>query len=208
VTGAGLDTETLVLRLAPDAVIAGKVLDESNEPVRHAHVTLYYTITALAWTRSTSFAPRKRTTLGVRTYTAAARHLLFVGERNALVRHSSSFRNRRVQNQQVSNPTHADSNEPVEAPPTVDRSLDVAYPVNLLPGRDRGRRRDADTDPRWRASGGRHPLESDPVPAAAFSDAGTMAEHGFTMPQLEQPAFDGSTLVPGTGRNRRFARHR
>ena len=42
VTGADLDTETLVLRLAPDAVITGKVLDEFGEPVRHATVQLYF----------------------------------------------------------------------------------------------------------------------------------------------------------------------
>ncbi len=42
VTGAGLDTESLVLRLAPDAVITGKILDEVGDPVRHAMVTLYY----------------------------------------------------------------------------------------------------------------------------------------------------------------------
>jgi uncharacterized GH25 family protein len=42
VTGAGLDTETLTLRLAPDAVITGKVLDEAGDPVRHAMVTLYH----------------------------------------------------------------------------------------------------------------------------------------------------------------------
>ncbi|HKN16948.1 MAG TPA: carboxypeptidase-like regulatory domain-containing protein, partial [Candidatus Sulfotelmatobacter sp.] len=42
VTGAGIDTEHLVLRLAPDAVIAGKVLDEAGDPVRRATVTLYY----------------------------------------------------------------------------------------------------------------------------------------------------------------------
>ena len=42
VTGAGLDSESLVLRLAPDAVITGKILDETGEPVRHAMVTLYY----------------------------------------------------------------------------------------------------------------------------------------------------------------------
>jgi len=34
VTGAGLDTETLVLRLSPTAVITGKVLDESGDPVK------------------------------------------------------------------------------------------------------------------------------------------------------------------------------
>src|SRR5579859_7443725 len=36
VTGAGLDTEHLVLRLAPSAVISGMVLDESGDPVRRA----------------------------------------------------------------------------------------------------------------------------------------------------------------------------
>ena len=41
VTGAGLDTEHLVLRLPPDAVLAGKVLDEAGEPVRDAEVYLY-----------------------------------------------------------------------------------------------------------------------------------------------------------------------
>src|SRR3984957_19640701 len=42
VTGAGLDTETLTLRLAPTALITGKVLDESGDPVRHAMVSVYY----------------------------------------------------------------------------------------------------------------------------------------------------------------------
>jgi hypothetical protein len=41
VTGAGLDTEHLVLRLAPDALLLGTVLDESGEPVRRATVFLY-----------------------------------------------------------------------------------------------------------------------------------------------------------------------
>src|SRR5579863_5445434 len=41
VTGAGLDTEHLVLRLDPSAVITGKVLDESGEPLRQAAVSLY-----------------------------------------------------------------------------------------------------------------------------------------------------------------------
>jgi len=41
VTGADLDTENLALRLAPNAVLTGKVLDEFQEPVRHAQVTVY-----------------------------------------------------------------------------------------------------------------------------------------------------------------------
>src|ERR1700726_3420199 len=41
VTGTGLETEALILRLAPAAIISGKILDEAGEPVRHATVTLY-----------------------------------------------------------------------------------------------------------------------------------------------------------------------
>src|ERR1700752_3921722 len=42
VPGAALETEALILRLAPAAIISGKILDEAGEPVRHANVTLYY----------------------------------------------------------------------------------------------------------------------------------------------------------------------
>src|ERR1035438_10169026 len=41
VTGAGYDTESLVIHLAPNAVLRGKVIDEAGEPVRNATVTLY-----------------------------------------------------------------------------------------------------------------------------------------------------------------------
>jgi hypothetical protein len=41
VTGAGFDTESIVLKLAPSAVLNGKILDESGEPVRLARVTLW-----------------------------------------------------------------------------------------------------------------------------------------------------------------------
>ncbi len=41
VTGAEIDTENLALKLAPDAVISGRVLDEAGEPVRRAMVTIY-----------------------------------------------------------------------------------------------------------------------------------------------------------------------
>ncbi len=40
VTGAGLGTENLVLRLIPLGSIAGKVIDETGEPVRNANVKL------------------------------------------------------------------------------------------------------------------------------------------------------------------------
>jgi 5-hydroxyisourate hydrolase-like protein (transthyretin family) len=41
VTGVGLDTEHLILRLIPFGSIAGKVIDEAGEPIRNARVKLY-----------------------------------------------------------------------------------------------------------------------------------------------------------------------
>jgi Carboxypeptidase regulatory-like domain len=40
VTGAGVETENLVLRLIPLGMIAGKIVDEAGEPVRNADVRL------------------------------------------------------------------------------------------------------------------------------------------------------------------------
>jgi protocatechuate 3,4-dioxygenase beta subunit len=41
VTGGEADSEHLVFRLTPQAVITGKIFDEAGEPVRHADVALY-----------------------------------------------------------------------------------------------------------------------------------------------------------------------
>jgi hypothetical protein len=41
VTGAGVDTESLALKLTPEAMLSGRVTDEAGDPVRRANVTLY-----------------------------------------------------------------------------------------------------------------------------------------------------------------------
>ena len=41
VTGAGIDAENLTLRLSPNAVLTGRVLDEFGEPVRNAQIIVY-----------------------------------------------------------------------------------------------------------------------------------------------------------------------
>lgn len=41
VTGAGLDTENLILRVVPSAVLTGRVLDEYGDPVRNATVMVH-----------------------------------------------------------------------------------------------------------------------------------------------------------------------
>ena len=41
ITGAGVDTESLVFKLAPEASISGRITDEVGDPVRHANIALY-----------------------------------------------------------------------------------------------------------------------------------------------------------------------
>src|SRR6266403_276415 len=41
VTGAGLNTDSLVLRMTPAAILRGRVTDEAGDPIRGATVALY-----------------------------------------------------------------------------------------------------------------------------------------------------------------------
>src|SRR5580704_6485361 len=130
VTGVGLDTETLVLRLAPDAVIAGKVLDEFGEPVRHATVTVYYDDHSTGVDQIHQFRSAQTDDLGAYEITPLRPGTYFVSA-NAKPwyavhppsepRSSGSARSRSANS--VSGADLADD------PPAVDRSLNVAYPV-------------------------------------------------------------------------------
>lgn len=196
VTGAGLDTETLVLRLAPDAVIAGKVLDEAGEPVRHASVTLYYDehSSGVDQIRQTNNAQTNDlgeyeiTPLRPGTYflSASAKPWYAVHPPSE----STGSRSGRSKN------ANAESDQD-EAPPAVDRSLDVAYPVTYYPDVT-----DADDALPIPIRGGER-VEADihftPVPSLRMlfrvPDTGN---RGSFFPQLEQPAFDGYTHVQTT----------
>jgi 5-hydroxyisourate hydrolase-like protein (transthyretin family) len=46
VTGEGLESDNLVFKLVPEAVIAGTVTDEAGDPIRRAHLSLYRQTTA------------------------------------------------------------------------------------------------------------------------------------------------------------------
>jgi hypothetical protein len=58
VTGAGVDTENLILRIVPTAVLTGHVFDEFGEPVRTASGAM---TTALASAAPCAIAPMRRT---------------------------------------------------------------------------------------------------------------------------------------------------
>ncbi|HXW91425.1 MAG TPA: carboxypeptidase-like regulatory domain-containing protein [Terriglobales bacterium] len=184
VSGVGLDTEHLVLRLAPVAVLSGRVLNEAGEPVRHATVSLYVEDRSAGVDRiqrvrdestddqgSYEFWP-----LGAGTYFLAATASPWYA----------------LQLSSFGQPDRA------EPSPTFDPSLDAAYPVTYY--KDASEPDEASPIP---LRGGDN-LEADfhlnPVPALHLRFRVSDVElHGFIMPRLLKPSFDGIQDVPFHG---------
>jgi hypothetical protein len=190
VTGDGIDTEHLTLRLAPDAIIAGKVLDEAGEPVRHATVTLYYNDHSSGVDQVHQFRSSQSDDLGDYEMTPLqpGTYFLSVNAKPWYAIHPGT------------QPSNSGTDNPTNSSPMADRALDVAYPLTYYP--DVTEAEEAQPIP---IRGGEH-IEADihltPVPSLRLrfrvSEDG---RHGYTFPQLEQPAFDGSTFVPTAGGN-------
>jgi Carboxypeptidase regulatory-like domain len=187
VTGSGLETEALILRLAPAAIISGKILDEAGDPVRHATVTLYYD-------DHSSGVDQIRQARGDQTddqggYEIAGvmpgTYFLSASAKPWYAMHPSS------------NPPDSESKlQPASA--NVDRSLDVAYPLTYYPDVT-----EADSAAPIPIRGGERlqvEIHLNPVPSLRLlfrvPDNGNS---GYAFPQLEQPAFDGSTSLQSDG---------
>lgn len=188
VTGAGLDTENLVLKLAPNAVITGKVLDEAGEPIRHATVSLYYDDHREGIDQIRSFRDAETDDLGSFEITPLMPGTYFLSARATpwYAIHPPS---------ESQSPEAEGQSAPA---PEVDRSLDVAYPVTYYPDVT-----EADSATPIPVRGGDHvqvDIHLNPVPAlrVIFRVAGD-GKNGFSYPRLEQPAFEGSTFVQSSG---------
>jgi hypothetical protein len=185
VTGASLDTETLTLGLAPDAVISGRVLDEVGEPIRHATVTLYYD----DHSRGIDQIHQSR---GAQTDDQGAYEL-------TPLQPGTYFLSATAKPWYVVHPTSEPEGQRKSSPPlSVDRSLDVAYPVTYYPDTT-----DAESATPIPIRGGEHvqlDIHFSPVPALRLlfhvPDDG---KNGVTFPQLQQSAFDSSTFVQSDG---------
>jgi Carboxypeptidase regulatory-like domain len=198
VTGAQLDTETLVLRLAPDAVITGKVLDEFGEPVRHATVQLYFDDHSRGVDQIRQSRGTQTDDLGEYEFTPLrpGNYFLSVNSTPWYATHPPSEAVR-----SGSPSSESAAGQQTVAPAAVDRSLDVAYPITYYPDA-----RETDDAMPIPIRGGER-LEADfhlnPVPSLRlrFRMPGD-GKYGYTFPQLEQPTFDGSTtFVQGSGGN-------
>ena len=180
VTGAGLDTESLILRLDPVAVLSGKILDEAGDPVRHASVTLYREdrfsgvsrIHRLRETQTDDQGSYELTPLDAGTYFVAAKAKPWYEVHPAKARASGS------ENSTV----------------LVDSALDVAYATTFYG--DTTESEEATPIP---VRGGDR-LEADihlnPVPALhLLMQVPNNHNNGITMPVLQSNAFDGSEQV-------------
>ena len=184
VTGTGIDTEALVLKIAPDAVIAGKVLDEAGEPVRHATVTLYYDDHQEGVDQIQPRNVAQTDDLGAYDLPSLVPGTYFLSV--------------------SATPWYAvhppEDLQGAKSEIAVDRSLDVAYPLTYYT--DATNSDDAVAIPLQGGERLQVDMHLNPVPALHLL-VHVPGDHkrGFMYPQLEQPAFDGSSFIqPNVGR--------
>ncbi|HKN15921.1 MAG TPA: carboxypeptidase-like regulatory domain-containing protein, partial [Candidatus Sulfotelmatobacter sp.] len=168
----------LVLRLAPDAVIAGKVLDEAGDPVRRATVTLYYDDHSSGVDQIHQFRAAQTDDLGEYELTP--------------LRPGTYFLSASSKPWYAVHPPSPSGGQEITA---VDRSLDVTYPLTYYPDVT-----DADSALPIPIRGGER-VEADfhlnPVPSLHLHFLVPQdGSHTFYAPQLQQPTFDGYTPVP------------
>ncbi len=183
VTGAGLDTETLTLKLTPAAVITGKVLDEVGEPVRHSTVTLYYDDHSGGADQIRQSRSSQTDDLGAYELTPLAPGTYFLSAT--------------AKPWYAVHPNSQENGLHVETA-AVDRSLDVAYPMTYYADVA-----DSDSATPILIQGGER-VEADihlnPVPALhLFFRASGDGRNGAEFPQLQQTVFDGTASVQSTG---------
>jgi hypothetical protein len=184
VTGGGLDTEHLTLRLAPAGIIAGRVLDESGEPVRKATITSYLDDHSSGFGQVRQFRGTQTDDQGDYEIASLMPGTYFL---------SAS-----------ATPWYAVHPNPQTDVPglpaaSVDPSLDVTYPLTYYG--DQTAAEDATPIP----IGGGERLQADIhlSPARALTlrfRVPTNEQVGFPFPQLQQSSFDGGmTYVQTTG---------
>ncbi len=183
VTGGGVETENLTLRLNPAAVLSGRVVDESGEPVRKATVALYREDHSLGVSRVVQANGTTTDDLGAYEFARLAPGNYFVSA-NATPWYAV-------------HPPSAATEGAGNSPLAVDRNLDVAYSTTYYPDAT-----DADEAVPIPLKGGdRLQIEIRLSPVAALhlrfhvADDG---EHGFTMPMLQKRSFDSEQPEPST----------
>jgi protocatechuate 3,4-dioxygenase beta subunit len=180
VTGAGIDTENLILRLTPAAVLAGTVLDESGEPVRQSTVTLYREDHSLGVSQVVQINGTATDDLGFYEFARLAPGNYFVS--------ATAKPWYAVHPPFSESPGESDSS-------AVERSLDVAYPTTYYPDAT-----DADQASPIPLKGGDHfqvEIRLHPVPALHLRfHVADQGRNGLVAPSLGRRAFDSFEYIP------------
>ena len=187
VTGEKLETQNLVLRLMPAAVLSGKVLDEAGEPVRGAEVKLYMEQRANGMTRVMPAGNTPTNDLGVFEFFS-----LSPGKYFAAVSAKPWY---------AVHPPSAPPGSTVSAPVLVDKPLDVAYPSTYYGGTTSS----DDASPILIKGGDREEIEISLAPVESlhllFHVPEEGQQQGFQAPVLEKRVFDSVDYVPIQGVN-------
>ena len=184
VTGASFNTENLVLRLMPLALLGGKVIDESGDPVRNARVMLYVENHQAGMNRITPANGDSTDDQGSYEFAALApgNYFLSVAARPWYAVHPVSFQAEGAGN----------------TPPSVARSLDVAYPTTYYNGAT-----DTDGATPIPIQGGDHlqvDIHLNPVPALHLVfHVPNEGQQGFSLPVFQKRVFDSLEYVQSDG---------
>jgi hypothetical protein len=184
VTGAGLDTEHLVLRLDPSAMLSGKILDELGEPVRQATVSLYREDRQVGVGRIIKFRVSMTDDQGGYEFSNldAGSYFVSATAKPWYALHTVSSRQPGSES----------------LPAAVDQSLDVAYAITYY-----GDATEPDDATPIPVRGGDHlqaDLHLNPVPALhLIFHVPENGPNGFTMPMLQKPSFDGMEMIQSDG---------
>jgi hypothetical protein len=176
VTGADLDTENLILRLAPNAVLTGRVLDEFGEPVRNAQIRVYRRQRLEGVERTSLFRNAMTDDQGRYEVTPLDEGTCFVSAK------ASPW--------YAVHPTSTGEGGAANSPAQVDSSLDVVYPTTFY-----GDATDAEGATPIAVHGGDR-VEADihlsPVPALHLIVRVSEDNRGINFPLLEKQVFDGT----------------
>ena len=182
VTGADLDTDNLMLRLTPSAVLMGKVLDEFGDPVRHAQVMTYHEEHSQGVSRISRSRVSMTDDQGYYEVTLLDEGTYFVS-----VKASPWYAIHAIANRE-------DGSNP---PSQVDPSLDVAYPITYYTDATESE----GATPIAVRGGDR--VEADfhlsPVPSLhLIVRIPQNANEGYILPSLQKATFDGVEVVETT----------
>ena len=201
VTGGEADSEHLIFRLTPQAVISGKIYDEAGDSVRRANLTLYRQdqstgvglIRRMAAARTDDRGSYEFPELPAGTYflSTNAKPWYALHPRSQVSGGGTSItRDSEGRETRVSQPETVIT-------PQVPRSFDVAYPTTYYPDATES----DEAVPILLRGGERLSIDMHltPVPALRIvvqNPGGP--EHGFTMPRLTKQSFDSTEDIMAT----------